>query len=88
MALTLAVTVTPANPAPGQPLTVTYAVTGEPTPPPDAQLTGSATVDGMALQASSTVHFANVEKFDPPTLTGYKFTQSTTDPKVWTGTPA
>lgn len=87
MALALTITLSPAVPFPGQPVTATYAVTGEPTPPPDATLAGAATIDGLDLAATSTVHFANVEKFKAPTLAGYVFA-ATADPKVWAGTPA
>lgn len=85
MALALALAVTPANPMPGATLTATYSVTGEPVAG-DVVSTGTATIDGVALTATQTVHFANVEKFDPPTMPGYIF-KATADPHVFSGTP-
>ncbi len=83
MPLALTLTAAPANPNHGDKITVTYNVTGEPSPAP-LLISGTAVVDGVTLQATSTVSLSNTEQFNAPTAPGVTFAP-TADPHVWTG---
>ena len=92
MAVTVTLTVAPAEPAKGATVTATYAVSGnDPVPPQTAVVSGDASVGEEVIHVSTALTLpgtpAKAEAFDVPTCPGLTF-KATADPHVFTAVVA
>ena len=81
---TLTLSITPANPNPGQTVTATYSWAGADTTDHLVTFPGGATLDGVAYTASGSLTLTHVKGYTAPgPVAGWTWTQ-TANPAVWT----